>query len=269
MIYILTAILYNIFMGLKICSFASGSKGNCIYVASEASTILIDAGIATKRIEQCLNAVGASPAAATLLITHSHSDHIAALSRFWTKYACPVYCQAASEAVLSQKCCPTVFEGEFTVGDIVVVPFNVSHDVPCVGYSFYYGNKKLSIVTDIGRMTPEVMNSLTGSDVVLIEANHDETMLRANSHYSYGLKQRILSPKGHLSNDACAAAAAELAVKGTRQLILAHLSMENNTPELAYNTVCSRLADMGVNDGEDISIEVAQQYRVSSIFEIC
>ena len=157
---------------------------------------------------------------------------------------------------------------DFFVGEFTVTPFRASHDVPCVGYTLSAGGKSVSVVTDIGKVTPAVMKAITGSDLVVLESNHDAEMLKRNGKYSEFLKKRILSDKGHLSNDDCAETACLLAASGTKQIILAHLSEENNCPELAFETVCKKLESRGYEEGRDVKIDVAEQNALSALYDI-
>lgn len=256
-------------MSLKICSLASGSTGNCIFVASETTKILIDVGIPITRIEKCLKKLDVTPDNFSLLITHCHHDHIKDVPSYCKKFNSPVYCHYLTTPKV--KCAKSKVvefdEGDFFIGDITVSPFRVSHDVPCVGYSLYHKGKKISIATDLGFVGKEVLINLSDSDLVLLECNHDIDMLN-NGRYAPWLKKRILSDKGHLSNKACAEASLVLARGGVRQLILGHLSRDNNYPELAYNTVSTYLRQNGVVEGKDMGIEVAGFDRMSCLYNI-
>lgn len=255
-------------MALRICSLASGSHGNCIFIGSETTSLLIDAGISCKRIKEGLKALDVDPMSLNVLITHSHSDHIAHLDSVAKNMSPIVYTHFLSYSGISSKIPGYLklkeFDGDFYIGDITVSPFKLSHDVPCVGYSFICGGKKISVVTDVGQLSQSNLISIDGSDVVLIESNHDENMLLANSRYSYPLKKRILSDRGHLSNKACAAASIECIKSGTKQIILGHLSQENNTVELAYETTHKAIENAHLSAG----LCVAYQDRMSNIIEV-
>lgn len=255
-------------MGLKICSLGSGSSGNAIYIADPTSAILVDEGIPVKRVEACLKVLGA-PRIPALVITHAHSDHIGQVPAFVRKYGSQVYCSESCYRELLRKGVPSVhlirFDGDFFIGNILVSPFPISHDVPCLGYSFTSGGSKISVATDIGVIPDKVIERMADSDVVMLECNHDESLVHANPKYTAALKRRILSAKGHLSNAACAEAAVKLADRGVKQIILAHLSKENNYPELAYSTVSDRLHAAGF-DG--VKVEVATQDRMSGLYEV-
>lgn len=256
-------------MGIRICSFASGSKGNCIYVAADKTEFLIDAGIPLASVKKYLGALGTDIGNVNLLITHTHADHIRCLNLYAPLCKAVYCCEDCAQTVEKQAKEKTVaFGSDFKVGDVLISPFAVSHDVPCVGYSFYYGNGKVSIATDLGCVSRDVYCSLAGSDIVMLEANHDAAMLAVNKKYPPILKKRILSDKGHLSNDMAAQTAVGLAHSGTRRFLLAHLSAENNTPELAYNAVAGALEGEGICVGDDVTVEVARQDRLTGIYEV-
>lgn len=256
-------------MGLKICSLSSGSSGNCVYISSDSTNILVDMGVSAAFAGKCLKVLGAASDEINILVTHSHSDHTKGLSGFVKKTSGSVYCHplarpdlAATAGELKIK---EFTDKEFVIGDIEVTPFALSHDVHCNGFSFTSGGKKISFATDLGRMDESVLSSLTGSDIVFLEANHDEELVRNNRHYPYFLKRRILSETGHLSNETCAATAVRLAEKGVKQFILGHLSKENNYPERAAGVVRQALSDNGLFDA---GIEVAPADRMSSLFVV-
>lgn len=257
-------------MGLKICTIASGSTGNCTYISTEETTILVDEGIPVTRVEKCLKVLGRGVNLA-VAVTHSHSDHISNVPVFARRNNAEVYCHYAAARAVKDKGNyalgqPIEFSDEdFIVGDVIVSPFRVSHDVPCVGFVFSHKAKRIAVATDIGHLGGAVLGKLSGCDVVLIESNHDEGLLRANRQYSPWLKSRILSDSGHLSNNACAEACVKLAATGVKQFILGHLSQENNYPELAFNTVSGALESAGFTE---VGVEVARFDKMGSLFEI-
>lgn len=233
-------------------TFASGSTGNCALVSAGDGNILIDAGISMKRIRENLSVSGVSPEGlAGILVTHEHSDHISGLAMLTKYHAVPVY----APGVLAKNLCRAVQGIEqylrvipvgepFSAGGMTVTAFHTSHDTDeSVGYRLERGCA-LGFATDMGCVTDEVEAALRGCDAVLIEANHDRDMLASGPYPPY-LKRRILSPRGHLSNDDCARLAVTLAGGGTKYIVLGHLSRENNTPELAYKTVYDALNTLG------------------------
>lgn len=255
-------------MALKICSFASGSGGNCIYVASETTSILVDVGISVKRIKECLCAAKAK-GELNVLITHTHSDHIAHLKRLASVMSPKIYVHRSVfrqiDALLGgyDKLFP--FDGDFYVGDITVSPFRLSHDVPCLGFGLINQGSKVSILTDTGVVTDDDLERIAGSKAVFIESNHDVDMLKSNGRYSYVLKRRILSPRGHLSNGDCAQAVVKCVENGASDIVLCHLSRENNTPELALGVTKAAIDAAGLK----AHLSVAYQDKMSEMIEVC
>ncbi len=255
-------------MSLKFCSLGSGSGGNCVYVGTPSTTILIDVGLPFRRIEKSLAVIRANLTDVNVLLTHEHYDHVSNLLALRKSISGDTYASEETAQNLSKggiRLNYKTFRGEFFIGDIAVRPFNLSHDVPCVGFSVAWRGKKVSVLTDTGKVDRGVLRDIADSDIVMIESNHDVDMLMANTKYPYPIKKRILSDRGHLSNDACADVVEELCRGGVKQIILAHLSKENNYPELAYNTVYDRLSFIGY---DDVKIEVARQDGMSGLYEV-
>lgn len=233
---------------MKLCSIASGSSGNCIYVSSDTTHILIDAGVSGRRIEQGFLSIGVSPEDLNaVLITHEHSDHIQGLGVIARKYHVPVYSttETLNAAVRSnavgligkELIHPVIPNKAFMIGDIKVTPFSVMHDArDPVCYTFESGGHKIGMATDLGMYDDYIVSMLAGSEILYIEANHDVNMLMVGK-YPYKLKQRILGERGHLSNDSTAALICRLLHDGMKDILLAHMSKDNNYAELAYETV--------------------------------
>lgn len=257
-------------MSLKICSFSSSSSGNCIYVASEKTKILIDSGIPLSRVGKSLRVLSQSCDDLSVLVTHSHSDHISGIAPIVSKYGAKVYAHSLSDIPTEEFDFGynTFSDSEFTVGDILVSPFRVSHDVFTLGYSLIHQNKKISVLTDLGKIDLGVISAIKDSDIIFIESNHDEELLRNNPKYPAFLKRRILSDRGHLSNSACAQAITILAENGVKNFILGHLSKENNYPELAFRTVCNILRANNIVEGEDVNLEVAPFDKMSGLYNV-
>lgn len=256
-------------MSLKMCCFASGSKGNCCYVSDGATDILIDLGISALRAEKCLAAVGADMSRLHILLTHSHSDHLGGIKVFCRRHPqVKVHCQSESarQVAFITGVGPVVEGRSFVIGDIAVDAVPVPHDVPCFGYVVKNRGKCVGVVTDIGMAGDGVLGELSRCDLVMLEANHDVERLKHNPTYSAQLKARIASSHGHLSNADCANACAYLAGRGVKNFILAHLSEENNTPQLALAAVRAGLTGMGVTDA---NITVAAQDMPTGLFEVC
>ncbi|MDR0426848.1 MAG: MBL fold metallo-hydrolase [Clostridiales bacterium] len=259
-------------MSLRLCVLGSGSTGNCLFLSGGNTNILIDQGLPLKRVERCLEVLRVDPKSVALLVTHTHSDHISGVAPFAEKYGSEVYCSAFVRSALAARTknarVKPFLTGDFFVGDLTVAPFEVPHDVPCVGYSVYHAGKKVSIATDLGQMPAALVSALGDSELILIESNHDTALLASNRHYPPYLKRRILSGHGHLSNDACADCLVEFAKSGVRQIVLGHLSKENNYPELAFETAKRRLSRDGFYEGRDIRVDVAAPDRMSALFEV-
>lgn len=256
-------------MAIKICSFASGSKGNCCYVSDGRTDILIDLGISATRVEKCLSVLGANPDGVTVVITHSHSDHVGGLKTFCKRHpAVRVLCQAECGALVCTAggVQPSVRERRFDVGTLSVTALPVSHDVPCFGYIISDGDRRVAVVTDVGTLNGDQLFALGACDIVMLEANHDISKLNANPRYSSVLKARIRSNRGHLSNADCAAACAYLAENGVKNFILAHLSDENNDPFLAVREVENSVRETGELG---VRVVVAPQDGMTGLFEVC
>lgn len=233
---------------MEICSIASGSAGNCIYIGSGRTRVLVDAGVSTIRIERGLRAAGCEPEQLTaVLITHEHSDHIKGLGPLLRKYKVPYYATARTLAAIAsapgigtlpEELARTVVpDTPLAIGELTVTPFSVPHDAADpVSYTVQADGHKIGLVTDLGEYNASIVARLTKSEVLYLEANHDRNMLMAG-RYPYSLKQRIAGSRGHLSNEASAALACELLHDGLKLILLGHLSKENNYAELAFETV--------------------------------
>ena len=246
----------------------SGSSGNCYYLGSSERGILIDAGRSARQIVTALsensldikNVMG-------IFITHEHSDHISGLRVLASRNRIPVFASPGTIKALSEKniidekvdISPVTPEG-MEIGDMFAVPFHTSHDcAEGFGYTVLTSDgRKTAFATDTGYVTGEMDTALEGSDTVVIESNHDVGMLQ-NGFYPYVLKERILSEKGHLSNDACADKIMQLVRQGSTRFLLAHLSRENNIPVLAENTSVCVLSQNGMKRNEDYILKVAPE----------
>lgn len=257
-------------MSLKLVSLASGSKGNSTLILSNSTAILVDAGVSYTRIASELVSFGLKPCDIDgIVITHEHSDHIAGLCRLspYTKvYAHPLTAQAMCQKYdIKNVVSNDDYEGGFKIGDIDVEPFRIPHDAAYpLAYTFDCQGARCSVATDIGVPTKGVIKNIKDSEVVLLEANHDIDMLRKGK-YPPMLKARILSNNGHLSNDASARIASILCDDSRiKQLVLGHISENNNTEQKAYDTVENALKAKD----SDIELYVAHQSRRSEVFEI-
>lgn len=259
------------------CSLYSGSSGNCLYVGTERTGILIDAGLSGKKILSSLNEIGISPKSINaLLVTHEHVDHIRGAGILSRMFNIPVYANNNTWGALKSSIgrvddenIKTIeIDETFSIGDIEVKAFKTPHDaVDSVGYSIFSGGKKVSIATDIGHVSENVFNNIKDSDLLMLESNHDEEMLKFGP-YPYVLKRRILSDIGHLSNNDAGKAIVRLMGSKYMTVILGHLSEKNNYPELAYQTVLSVLNDNNIKIDKDIKIDMANRNNVSNFFEL-
>ena len=248
-------------------SLVSGSSGNCTLVSDGRTTLLADCGLNLRQLEDTLASIGVSPASLTaILITHEHSDHIKGAGFVSKKYGLPVFATAETHFAMDKLHLPDKSircispDTDFEIGSIGIKPFSIPHDAANpVGYSFFYGNNKLSLATDMGMMSSKILESIKGSIAVIIESNHDINMLK-NGRYPYFLKTRILGKYGHLSNDDASKTVLELVKSGTKHIMLGHLSEENNTPELAFSQTAEFTAKNGITAGYDYSLTVALRH---------
>lgn len=257
------------------CSLYSGSSGNCSIIQSSTTKILIDAGESAKKISEALNSINVNPVdISAILITHEHSDHIKGLGTFSKKYNVPIYANKETWNAM-KKISDKIYEKnikyftfkKFSIGDIEILPFSIPHDAanPC-GFNAFHNDKKISIATDIGHMNNEIINHLSKSSFILLEANYDPEILKCSS-YPYNLKQRISGPYGHLSNEMAGKTISYLSKCGLKSVMLGHLSRENNFPELAYKTVVEQLFENNINE-TNISLNVAKRFETSPIIDV-
>ena len=236
---------------MRFCSIASGSSGNCIYVGSDNTHVLVDIGISGKKMETGLNSLELTGRDLDgILITHEHSDHIKGLGVISRKYG--------------------IQENEpFMINDLKVKPFTIPHDAAQpVGYRLEHEGHSVGIATDLGKYNDYIIENLQGLDALLLEANHDIRMLQVGK-YPYYLKQRILGDRGHLSNENAGRLLCRLLHDNLKAIFLGHLSRENNYEELAYETVCSEVT-LGDNPykSKDFRIQVAKRDFVSDVVTV-
>lgn len=261
---------------LKFCSLYSGSSGNCSLIQSNNANILIDAGESAKKIVSALsfNNVDISNIDA-ILVTHEHSDHIKSIGTLSKKYNIPVYANKETWDAMPEQKQKIVDDNiktfntcsSFEIKDLSINPFKTPHDAsnPC-GFNILNNTSKISIATDLGHITPELISNLEKSSFILLESNYDPNILKY-SKYPFYLKQRISGPNGHLSNNDAGELISKLVKTGLNSVMLGHLSKENNFPELAYKTVVEKIISNKV-DESNIKINVAKRTIPSSIIEI-
>ena len=239
---------------LRAFTLFSGSSGNCTYIKAGDTELLIDAGVCERDIAASLKSLGTTlDNISDIFITHDHTDHTRGLEIICKKHSPAVHITEGSARItVDTDKTPHICERavihplSYTVklGDVTVSSFATPHDsAASVGYTIEYMGYKIGFATDVGRVTDTVRDSLLGSNAVVLEFNHDVEML-VDGPYPDFLKRRILSDKGHLSNDAASELAAYLAENGTDRFVLAHLSEQNNIPELAFASALSSLGDI-------------------------
>ncbi len=261
---------------LRAATLASGSSGNCLAVTDGRVHILIDAGISARRIVTGLKGLGLDPAGVSaILITHEHSDHICGLQVLCRQLGAEIYTAEPTARQICRRMAGlegriTVFEpGErFAIGSLVIGTFPTSHDCASpVGYTVESGGRKLALCTDLGVVSREVLAGIHGAGLLVCESNYDPDMLRSGPYPAH-LKERILSPRGHLSNEVGAKLAAWAVERGTRRVVLAHLSKENNMPGLALRTAEAALSAVGAETGRDVTLTAAPRDEVSPWMEV-
>jgi len=273
-------------MSLSFCSISSGSSGNCYLIKTEETALLVDAGISGKRILEGLAQAETDPEIVkALLVTHEHIDHVKSVKVLTKRIKdIKVYANLATWDCICKDLdsvfCSSFNTGEsLSVGDIEINTFATCHDATePVGYTFSSGGKKLSIVTDTGCVTEEIYDAVKDSDFLVLEANHDVHMIEFCS-YPYYLKQRILSDFGHLSNDAAGDVLCRILSERKEycqcditlpenrlRVMLAHLSRENNFPEMAYQTIKNRLEEEGLYIGRHVDLGIVVRDQVSPVY---
>ena len=261
-------------MRLTVCPLVSGSAGNSIYISCGGVKLLVDCGVSAARVEAGLREIGVSVDDLDgILITHEHVDHVRGLGVLCRKHGVPVYANEGTwqgiflkETNIPVRCVRTFFTGEdFFIGGVNIHPFPIPHDATePVGFAFTCKGFKCAVATDIGHIASGWVEAVSGAQALVLEANHDIEMVERGP-YPKRLQQRILGRNGHLNNADCAKVLLELVRRGAKAVSLAHLSADNNLPELAYNTVCEALYDAGCRVGEDLSLTVARRDRVSDM----
>lgn len=263
-------------MNLCIAPLFSGSGGNATYIGTESGGLLVDAGLSGSAIVSALAQIDRTPAELDgILVTHEHIDHIKGIGVLSRKYDLPVFANAETWEQMrgklgrvAEKNIRIIDDGEFFVRDMMITPIPLSHDAANpTGYAVSAHGKKVAVMTDSGKVTKAMFERAAGSDIMILESNHDVNMLKCGK-YPYHLKTRILSNKGHLSNADCGKAAAELIAAGVRGILLGHLSKENNFDELAYRTVYDTLISEGIVPGRDAALAVAKKTEVTGYFAL-
>lgn len=251
---------------MKIKTIASGSKGNCSIVICDDTKLIIDMGISYLTLKRSLEENSLSFEQFTgVLITHNHKDHISGLTALIKKTNLNVFIpmdmyDGLKELIPKEKC---IFVDDiFNINDVKIELIHTSHDAPSsVGFIIEYNNKSMVYVTDTGYINRKYLNRMTKKDIYIIESNHDEIMLM-DGPYPRFLKERVISDKGHLSNTTTAKYLKKIVGENTKYIVLAHISENNNTEELAYKCTKEELSD------KKIEILIAKQYEESPMIEV-
>lgn len=259
--------------------FASGSSGNCYYLGTLERGILIDAGISARLIQKHLRSMGLDfENIMGVLVTHDHADHIRAVGTLGERVHLPIYATPLIHEGIDRnygvreklKTSRRYFEKEqeWTLFDMTINTFTINHDsTECVGYVIDYNGQRFMIATDCGEPNEQMEAYIRTANHLVIEANHDEHML-LNGPYPTYLKERILSPRGHQSNVTCGELIVRNYHEGLRNIWLCHLSLENNDPEVAYNTVADKLCEAGIVPGEDVYLKALERTTPSRIYRL-
>lgn len=261
---------------MKFCSLYSGSSGNSLFIQGDETKILVDSGVSAKKITEALESIDVDiKEINAILVTHEHIDHIRSLGTMAKKYNIPIYANLGTwNGIENEKTVVEIEEknyfkiGEkFEIGELKIMPFSTSHDAidPC-GFSIEHDGKKISIATDLGEMTSEVMKNLKQSKFVLLESNYEPEILKVCS-YPYTVKSRIAGIKGHLSNQEAGNTISNLINEGLQNVMLGHLSKESNFPELAHKSVINEMMKNGIN-ANDIELNVASRLNPSKVVNI-
>ena len=256
---------------MQVSVLASGSKGNSIFVEVGGTRLLIDAGISARRIKKSLAEIDVAVEDLDgILLTHEHRDHVGGLKTLTKNYRLPIYTRADTfrsmycAADIPEECCRPIGE-DFQIGGLDIRAFNISHDAADpVGYSICKKDFKCTVVTDLGFVSSSVQAAIDHSNMLVLEANHDPQLLRDGS-YPWVLKQRILSNRGHLSNNDAAWALVRMQKQQTK-VLLAHLSEENNRPEVAHSTICEIIQSQGFALGAELDLQLTKPNETVTLF---
>ncbi len=263
---------------VEFCSLSSGSSGNTNFLKAGNTTILVEAGNTLKYIISAMEQIGQNPAdISAVFVTHEHSDHMGSAGALHRKFGCDIFMNENTYAAgksklgkLNEKKIHLFKSGDsFDYKDIGVNTIGVNHDsADNVSYAFHYKNSKISTLTDLGEVNLEIAKHVSGSDIIMLEANHDEELLKMGD-YPYSLKKRVLAPYGHLSNyDSAKFLIDVMKISPISQVLLAHLSGDNNLPELAYETFRCMLLENNIRIGREIMVDLTYRNKLSKLYRI-
>lgn len=257
---------------MKICILNSGSSANSTLISTGRTSILLDAGLSGKETSRRLAGFGVEGTGIDgMIVSHGHRDHTNGIGVLARRFDIPVYMNRRTRVEIGESIGKIPVEKyvstgtSFEIGDINVETFSVSHDsLDPMGFIFTNGGKSVAYTTDLGRMTESILRKIHNRHLIVLESNHDLEML-INGPYPEMLKRRILGPEGHLSNIASAHALIDSVGARTERVVLAHLSENNNRPDLVRSTVEEILAEEGMSD---IRIDIASRYKAMDAIEI-
>lgn len=265
---------------LKFISFGSGSCGNCYYLYTEAYGIIIDIGIGIRKLKKYFSDYGLSiHKVRYILVSHDHADHVKSVGSLSSSLGLPVYAtETVHQGIRRNYCVRKKIEPEnvriinkgeeMKLDDFTITTFTVPHDsLDNIGFKIKYGDVTFCLMTDIGHVTPDIEAAVSEADYLVIEANHDEEMLRTGPYSDY-LKGRVAGANGHLSNRVCAETLRKNATSKLKHVWLCHLSEENNHPELALKTVVSGLEQSETIDGALVKVEVLKRNTPTGVYEL-
>ncbi len=260
-------------MAVRLTILGSGSAGNCAYLETESTRILVDAGFSGKQIRERLAGIARSPETLHgILITHEHSDHINGLTGLASKLRIPIYCNRLTKEAIEYTLKSTfefrVFEtgSRFEIGDLEVDAFSIPHDAQDpVGFMVRTPSGQFGFLTDLGHATKLALERVRNANVLLLESNHDVKMLQEDTRRPWSTKQRILGRHGHLSNEAAADVVDEILSDNLKHLFLGHLSRDCNRPELAHKAVSDRLNRLGA---AHIRVELTSQFQANHTLSV-
>lgn len=263
--------------GLRVSVLASGSTGNVTYIESAHTKLLVDCGLSGKKTTELLASIGRKPDDLDgILVTHEHSDHIKGVGILARKYHLPIYANQKTWEEMAKKIGPVSDELKYhfemdeqrLIGDIDVLSFGVSHDaVAPQFYAFEKDQRRFVILTDTGYVSERLRKQLHNAHAYLMESNHDVNLLRMG-RYPWHLKQRILSDKGHLSNEESSLAVSEMIGDGTKRIYLGHLSQENNMKEIARGTMSDILTPKDIGLGYQFFLYDTDPEEAQDLFDV-
>lgn len=261
---------------MKFCSLYSGSTGNSLFVQGNETKILVDSGVSAKKVESALDSINIDiKEINAILVTHEHIDHIRSIGTIAKKYNIPIYANLGTWNGIENEKTVIKIENknyfkigeELNIGELKIKPFSTSHDaMDSCGFSIEHDNKKISIATDLGEVTKEVMSNLKNSKFILLESNYEPEVLKCCS-YPYILKKRIAGERGHLSNNVAGETISKLVEYGLQNVMLGHLSKDSNFPELAYKSVTNELTKNGINI-KNLELSIADRLNPSRVVNI-